>query len=272
MSDSALIFEEGPMDKIKENIPFILLLVVMGLFILAFIVSETSLFKTEEISTYTFDEAVNLQVNNDTTDLVLTNNGANYASEQDIRAAMDINNGHDLQYLLLNGQSGASEDELNELLEDKGIFKNMGEAFLTAERIHQVNALYLVSHAFLETGHGQSELASGIEIENTTYYNFFGIGAFDYAAIEEGASYAQQAEWSTPEAAIIGGAKFIRLNYLDNGQNTLYRMRWNPNNPGTHLYATDIQWAEKIAIIMQEQYAALGLEPGEFETEIYENN
>ena len=41
------------MDKIKENIPFILLLIVMALFILAFFVSETSLFKTEEISTYT---------------------------------------------------------------------------------------------------------------------------------------------------------------------------------------------------------------------------
>lgn len=258
------------MDRVKENIPFILLLVVMGLFILAFIVSETSLFKTEEIKTYTFDEAVNLQVNNDTADLVLTNKGANYANENDIRTAMDVEESHDLQFLLLSSQSGVNEDELNQLLEDKGIFENMGAAFLKAERTHQVNALYLISHAFLETGHGQSELASGIEIENTTYYNFFGIGAFDHAAIEEGSSYAKQAEWSTPEAAIIGGAEFIRLNYLDQNQDTVYRMRWNPNNPGTHLYATDIEWAEKIAIIMDEQYAALGLEPDEFKFENYE--
>jgi len=28
-------------------------------------------------------------------------------------------------------------------------------------------------------------------------------------------------------------------------QNTLYKMRWNPNNPGVHQYATDIGWAAK---------------------------
>lgn len=257
------------MDKIKENIPFILLLIVMGLFVLAFIVSETSLFKMEEIETYTFDEAVNLQVNNNTTDLVLTSEGAINANEEAIRTAMDVETSHELQFLLLSNKSDASEDELNQLLEGKGIFENMGEAFLTAERMHHVNALYLISHAFLETAHGQSELASGIEIENGTYYNFFGIGAFDHAAIEEGSSYAEQADWSTPEAAIIGGAEFIRLNYLDNNQDTLYRMRWNPNNPGTHLYATDIGWAEKIAVIMNEQYAELNLKPAEFNDENY---
>ena len=46
-------------------------------------------------------------------------------------------------------------------------------------------------------------------------------------------------------------------------------MRWNPENPGTHLYATDIEWAEKIASIMSGYYNSLGLEYEELQTENY---
>lgn len=257
------------MEKIKENTPFILLIIVMALFTLAFIVSETSFFKTEEIFTYTFEEAVSMQVNNNTSDVKLTNNVTEYADENDIKEAMTISNSNNFQFLALDSISGATEDELNKLLEGKGILEDTGPAFIEAEEAHHINALYLISHAFLETGHGQSELASGIEVEGTTYYNFFGIGAFDHAAVAEGASYAQKADWSTPEAAIIGGAEFIKANYLDNNQNTLYRMRWNPESPGTHLYATDIEWAEKIASIMSRYYSLLGLEYDELLTQNY---
>lgn len=257
------------MEKIKENIPFILLIVVMALFTLAFFVSETSFFKTEEISTYTFEEAVSMQVNNNTGDVKLTDRATEYADENDIKEAMTINSSNDFQFLPLDSMTGAGEDELNELLEGKGILEGKGAAFIEAEQTHNVNAVYLISHALLETGHGQSELASGIEVEGTTYYNFFGIGAFDHAAVAEGSSYAQKADWSAPEAAIIGGAEFVRANYLDNNQNTLYRMRWNPENPGTHLYATDIEWAEKIASIMNGYYNSLGLEYEELQTENY---
>ena len=259
------------MDKLKENIPFILLIIVMALFTLAFFVSETSFFKTEEISTYTFDEAASMQVSNNTGDVKLTDNAIEYAGEDDIKEAMTISGSNDFQFVPLNSQAGADENDLNTLLEGKGILEGTGAAFLEAEQKHQVNALYLISHALLETGHGDSELASGIEVEGTTYYNFFGIGAFDRAAVAEGSSYAREAGWSTPEAAIIGGAEFIRDNYLDNGQNTLYRMRWNPENPGTHLYATDIEWAEKIASIMNSYYSSLGLSHDELLTENYSN-
>src|SRR5699024_10913331 len=165
--------------------------------------------------------------------------------------------------------AGTVECDWNTMREGKGSSDGTVAAFLEAEQKHQVNALYLISHALRETGHGDSELASGIEVEGTTYYNFFGIGAFDRAAGAEGSSYAREAGWSTPEAAIIGGAEFIRTNYLDNGQNTLYRMRWNPENHGTHLYATDIEWAEKIASIMNSYYSALELEYDDLEKENY---
>ena len=46
-------------------------------------------------------------------------------------------------------------------------------------------------------------------------------------------------------------------------------MRWNPAEPGTHLYATDIAWAEKIASIMNTFYNELGLDYEELDTENY---
>ena len=257
------------MDKIKENIPFILLIIVMILFVLSFIVSETNIIKEEEIPSYTFKEAVSMQVSNNTDDLKLTNTATESASDKDIEAAMNINNSNDFQFLRLDEPSGASVEELNQELKGKGILEGQGQAFYEAENKIGVNALYLISHASLETGHGQSELASGIQVDSQSYYNFFGIGAFDHAAVSEGTSYAQQAGWTSPESAILGGAEFLHNNYIGKGQNTLYRMRWNPENPGVHLYATDIAWPEKIARLIETHYQSLSLEHGTLDKDYY---
>ncbi|MBS4536833.1 hypothetical protein GOQ27_00065, partial [Clostridium sp. D2Q-11] len=61
----------------------------------------------------------------------------------------------------------------------------------------------------------------------------------------------------TPEEAIIGGAKFISEKYVNNptyAQDTLYKMRWNPDIPGVHQYATDIGWAYKQTAKIKELY------------------
>lgn len=54
-----------------------------------------------------------------------------------------------------------------------------------------MNVLYLVSHALVETGNGKSELAKGIEVDGKTYFNFYGIGAFDENAVHTGSSFAK---------------------------------------------------------------------------------
>ena len=49
-----------------------------------------------------------------------------------------------------------------------------------------INEIYLIAHALIETGNGQSQLAKGANIVNnyvttksaTKYHNVFGIGAF----------------------------------------------------------------------------------------------
>lgn len=154
------------------------------------------------------------------------------------------------QFLKLSQYTGLTADEINNkiLTNDKGILAGKGEAFVTAAQKYNINEIYLIAHALHETGNGKSTLATGVKIKDEkgveyTVYNMYGIGAKDSCPIQCGAEYALQKGWTTPEKAIIGGAAFIGEGYIHNGQDTLYKMRWNPDNPGTHQYATDIRWA-----------------------------
>ena len=79
----------------------------------------------------------------------------------------------------------------------------------------------------------------------------YGIGAVDTCPIDCGAKYAFDKGWFTPDDAIIGGAAFIN-NYIDRGQDTLYKMRWNPISPGHPQYATDVAWATSKLLILVE--------------------
>lgn len=160
------------------------------------------------------------------------------------------------QFLDLSKPAGVKADEMNKVLAGRGILANEGEAFIQASKEHGVNEIYLASHAMLETGHGTSQLAKGVlvsevggkPVEPKVVYNMYGIGAVDSAPLKGGSETAYKNGWFTPESAIIGGAKFIGDMYVNHPtykQNTLYKMRWNPERPGTHQYATDIGWAVK---------------------------
>ncbi len=175
------------------------------------------------------------------------------------------------QFLRLDQPQYLSEATLNKLLKGKGVLENQGAAFSQAAKKYGLNEIYLISHALLETGNGQSQLAKGANITNgvvntrsaTKYHNVFGIGAYDYNALGEGLNFAKASGWNSVSKAIIGGAKFIGNSYVKAGQNTLYKMRWNPTHPGTHQYATDINWADSNAQVLKGLYDQIG-EVGKF--------
>lgn len=86
----------------------------------------------------------------------------------------------------------------------------------------------------------------------------YGIGAYDSNPNYLGAKYAYEQQWFTPEANIIGGAKFIGNSYINNAtykQDTIYKMRWSAT--ATHQYATDIGWASKQVTRMYSLYNLL---------------
>ncbi|MCD8500824.1 MAG: peptidoglycan-binding protein [Bacillaceae bacterium] len=93
-----------------------------------------------------------------------------------------------------------------------------------------------------------------------TVYNMFGIDAIDGQANTRGSIHAYREGWFTPSIAIVEGTKFIAERYVHHPtrqQNTLYKMRWNPANPGTLQYATDVGWAVKQANMIAPHYQNL---------------
>ncbi|WP_353462442.1 glucosaminidase domain-containing protein [Mammaliicoccus sciuri] len=221
-------------------------------------------------SPYTLDQAVDIQMalRNGSEPKKVLASGIRNATRAEVKDAMDtskyVNDPvQKYQFLDLNKSQNISVTKLNNLLRGKGILENQGSAFSQAAKAVGINEIYLISHALLETGNGTSDLANGGAIDQngnvdlnaqTKYYNMFGVGAIDKNALYGGIKYAQQAGWNTPEKAILGGAQFIANNYIKSGQNTLYKMRFNPQNPGVHQYATGIDFAKSNAKRISDFY------------------
>ena len=177
------------------------------------------------------------------------------------------------QFLDLGIQNDISAQTLDAYLKGKGVLSGMGEVFKSAAEANGISEVYLVIHACLESGSGTSELACGVNFEETVVYNMFGIGAVDSDPIYGGASYAYSEGWTTVEDAIWGGAQWISENYINNPdyrQNTLYKMRWNPESPANHQYATDIEWPSKQAEDMAAMFEAFPSASYRYEIPVYE--
>lgn len=212
---------------------------------------------TTERSKYTKSQALNKQMS---VGPKVSNGVAWYnASVTQTRNAMNVNTIWNsktqvYQMLDLGKYQGIPVSKLNILLEGKGKLSGQGKAFAEAGKRYRVNEIYLIAHAILETGNGRSYFASG----NSGYYNMYGIGAYDsnpnYAI-----TFAKNQGWNTAAKAIIGGARFIRKDFINVSQNTLYRMRWNPKKPGIHQYATDIRWCQHQATTIKQYYTKIGL-------------
>ncbi|MGN0181099.1 MAG: N-acetylglucosaminidase [Candidatus Ornithomonoglobus sp.] len=189
--------------------------------------------------------------------------GSGGATTEEVRRHLDPNQfcsgAYKYQFMDLSHCNGISEAELAKFLEDKGTLSGQAATFIEAAREYNVSEMYLVAHACLETGYGTSTLASGVEVNGTKVYNMFGIAAYDGSVVSSGSKKAYQEGWTSPAEAIRGGAKWISENYINatngNRQNTLYKMRWNPDNPGVHLYAGDIAWATTQATILERLFA-----------------
>ncbi|SHJ79409.1 Beta-N-acetylglucosaminidase [Clostridium amylolyticum] len=204
------------------------------------------------------------------------------ASIQTIRDFTEPNNqissSRILQHLKINKfREPISVTELNAFFDNitvkpgnKNVFKGQGQAFIDAAKAANIDTLYLIAHAMWETGYGNSTLAQGIYVDKVqgnpvppaTVYNFFGINAFDSNANLYGAEAAYNLGWTSPEAAIREGAKWISNNYIHcatstKKQYTVYYMKWNNSgfvdssqNTLWHQYATDVNWANGIASLM----------------------
>ncbi len=210
----------------------------------------------------TLSEIVSLQMGLNPPPKIWRDGGSVSATESETTEYMDPGNyyagAYKYQFLDLSCTNGVSADALNRFLQGKGILEGQGQAFVDAANESGVSEVYLVAHACLETGNGTSTLARGVSVNGTTVYNMFGIGAYDNSAVSSGSKRAYDQGWTSPEAAIRGGAAWISQWYINASpvrQNTLYKMLWNPESPGEHQYATDIGWAVKQAVSIEQIFA-----------------
>lgn len=211
-----------------------------------------------ETSPFTFQQALDRQMSRGNPQKSHTWGWAN-ATRAQTSSAMNVkriweSNTQCYQMLNLGKYQGVSVSSLNKILKGKGTLDGQGKAFAEACKKNNINEIYLIAHAFLESGYGTSNFASG----RYGAYNYFGIGAYDnnpnYAM-----TFARNKGWTTPAKAIMGGASFVRKDYINKGQNTLYRIRWNPKNPATHQYATAIEWCQHQASTIAKLYKQIGL-------------
>uniref|UniRef100_UPI0040344106 peptidoglycan-binding protein n=1 Tax=Alkalicoccus luteus TaxID=1237094 RepID=UPI0040344106 len=262
------------------------------------------------------------------------------ARAADVRRFLDpqqftLDPGHQdmFQFLVLSQTSGVPASQLNNILRNRGILHNTGDAFKRAAESQGVNDIYLISHAILETGHGTSILSNGSievgqiesnkwvsvqpqsngstrtfilerrfnEADNTwrwirtrndnfdtskidmrKTYNMFGIEAVDSDPYTRGSVRAYREGWFTPQDSIRGGAQFISNNYLNRGQDTIYKMRWDPdfheaalnsnisiNRSHFYQYATDIGWASKQTTMIRNLYSQINNPYLPFEVPVY---
>ena len=242
---------------------------------------EVSDLDTEGTVTYTsydisFPQIIRIQMGLNPPPKIWRNGGMSYATESETAEYMNPNSfytdAYKYQFLDLSKPNNVSEETLNNYLADKGVMKGMGAAFIEAAKEYNVSEVYLVAHACLESGNGTSQLATGVEVNGTTVYNLFGIGAYDANPVGNGSQRAYSQGWTSVEAAIKGGAKWISENYVnspDGRQNTLYKMLWNPENPGTHQYATDIGWAVKQAVSIEKIFSSFTYATLSFDVPVY---
>ena len=133
-------------------------------------------------------------------------------------------------------------DKVYSLMNIKGSrLAGKGAIFKEAEKRYQVNALYLIAHSALESSWGRSQIAKDKN-------NFFGIAAYDTTPYDSAKSF------DDVDKGILGAAKWIRENYIDNGRTYL----GNKASGMNVLYASDPYWGEKIASIMMRINSQLG--------------
>ncbi len=219
-------------------------------------------------------------------------NGGSGAAHDAITIALNpelVQRGDDYFYQFADcrGFTGqVSADQMNRIIDNSGtgrngVFAGKGQAIVDAAKAANINEMYLMAHIMTETAWGTSSQAQGRDFAagdatiklGTSYYtnwcpaghyyNFIGWGAYD-SNPDTAYDFSRYYGWNSIEVALMGAAEKVASNYLYDGQETVYEMRWNPDAASlgrVHQYCTDANWARTIASIMGYNYRLIGVTP-----------
>ena len=137
--------------------------------------------------------------------------------------------------------------------------------FISAGAKNNISPVFLAARVVQETG-GNSVSVNGSKSGGKVVYNPFNIGAYGSDPAKRGLAYAKKMGWTTPAAAVNGGAEYLARGYINKKQNTVYFQRFNVANglanAGTHQYMTNIMAPYSESHITKTSYTQLGITHG----------
>ena len=158
--------------------------------------------------------------------------------------------------------SGATIDSIQ--YQVNGTFLNNFAEDVRISCEHQnVNPYYIIARLFQEQGRNGSITIYMDGGDGKTYFNPFNIGAQVGNDFATALAKAKEQGWDSMQKGIEGGITFVKQNYLDAKQNTLYLNKFdvNPNSPGgfyTHQYMQNLSAAYSEARTFRGAYADTG--------------
>ena len=202
---------------------------------------------------------------------------------------MDPRNSLDDEYVFQFQElatSHGSYSEISNMIQDTYLTKYGEKGITTTDSIintilysareYNISPYHLASRMIQEQGNG-TPLSDGYNYNGRIVYNLFNIGATGSTNEEiwqNGAAYAYNNHWTSPELCIEGSARFLSRDYISIGQSTLYYQKYDLiGELYTHQYMTNIRAANDEGQRVAKEYKANGLIdlPFEFTIPVFEN-
>ena len=165
-----------------------------------------------------------------------------------IKASRYVSTSEISEYTDLSIMRDIDADQINKVIKfwanrcGGSTFIGHGQAFIDAAKETGLDPIYILAHAGLESAWGKSQIA-------VDKHNYFGIGAIDTNPYG-GAKVLVD----SIDSGIIAGATWIKNNFYNAGQTSLYTMR---NNNGGHEYCTSTTWVYSITELIRTSYSLL---------------
>lgn len=204
------------------------------------------------------------------------------ASQKAIAYMMDPRNSIDnkwfFQFQDLSSSSG-TYDEISKMTENTFLHTDsLIKTIINTAQTHGISPFHLVSRIIQEQGKDGSGAMNGYEYLGTKVYNLFNINVSGNTSVGllAGARYAYSNSWFSQEASIAGGAEFLKTEYLNKGQSSLYFQKFNvvnENNLYGNQYMQNIRAANDEGNTIYSAYLNNGILNSHFEfvIPVYEN-
>ena len=167
------------------------------------------------------------------------------ASDKAIKHQMDsrniLNEENIFQFKELNYSEGAQTLEGIESITEDTFLQgdSISEALIQAGKNANLDPYFIASRLIQEQGRDGTSLSRGYEYNGTIVYNPFNIRATGNSReeiLQNAAQYAYNQGWDSLEKGLIGGVDFVKNDYIDVGQNTLYLQKFDIVNQDGELY------------------------------------